>query len=129
VAVPNITIAFGIALCVLGEAGYWLTGAKSPTALIPVAFGVLLMVCGILGRKESRLKHAMHAAAILGVLGFLGSAPGLIKLPALLAGGEVLRPAAVIARSIMAILMLVFVGLCVRSFIAAKRLRKANAAS
>ena len=97
--------------------------------MIPVAFGVLLMVCGILGRKESRVKHAMHAAAILGVLGFLGSAPGLIKLPALLAGGEVLRPAAVIARSIMAILMLVFVGLCVRSFIAAKRLRKANAAS
>ena len=124
-AVPNITIAFGIALCVLGEGGYWLTGAKSPTALIPVGFGVLLMLCGILGRKESRRKHAMHAAAVLGVLGFLGSAPGLFKLPALLSGGEVLRPNAVIAQSIMAVLMLVFVGLCVRSFIIAKRLRKA----
>jgi fucose 4-O-acetylase-like acetyltransferase len=128
VAVPNITIAFGIALCVLGEGGYWLTGAKSPTALIPVAFGVLLMLCGILGRKESRLKHAMHAAAVLALVGFLFSAPGLVKLPALVSGGYVAYPNAVIAQSIMSILLLVFLGLCVRSFIAAKRLRKANAA-
>ena len=50
------------------------------------------------------------------------SAPrqGLLKLPALLSGGEVARPTAVIAQSVMAILMLLFVGLCVRSFINAR---------
>ena len=48
---------------------------------------------------------------------------GLMGLPALLSGSEVERPAAVVSQSIMAILMAVFVGLCVRSFIAARRAR------
>lgn len=65
----------------------------------------------------------MHVAAIVGVLGFLGSARGLGNLIPLLAGQEVARPGAVIAQSIMAILMLIFTFLCVRSFINARRNR------
>lgn len=121
----NITIAFGVILIALGVVGYVATGQQSPTALIPAAFGVLLLICGVLARKEHLRKHVMHAAAALGVLGFLGSAPGLIKAFTLLGGGEVERPAAVASQAIMAVLSLIFVILCVKSFIDARRARTA----
>ena len=62
----------------------------------------------------------MHAAAALAVLGFLGTVPGLIKFFRMLGGAEVARPAAVRSQAIMAVLCVVFVILCVRSFIAAR---------
>jgi hypothetical protein len=70
--------------------------------------------------------HAMHAAATLALVGFLAMIPGLVKL-ARWAGGTVpARPAAVVSQSIMAGLMLVFLVLCVRSFINARRARTAG---
>jgi hypothetical protein len=114
------TIAFGVVLIVLGVAGYTGSGGASVTALIPAIFGVVLAILGAIARNEGLRKHAMHGAVLVGLLGFLGSASGLLKLPALLSGGEVARPTAVIAQSVMAILMLLFVGLCVRSFINAR---------
>lgn len=117
----NTTILFGVVLVVLGAAGYAGSGMESPTALIPSAFGLLLVIAGAIARNESRRKHAMHGAAMVGLLGFLGSASGLLSLPALLSGGEVARPAAVASKSAMAALCLVFVGLCVKSFIDARR--------
>jgi hypothetical protein len=114
------TIAFGVVLIVLGVAGYVASGAVSITALIPAIFGVVLAALGALARNEGMRKHAMHGAVLVGLLGFLGSARGLLQLPALMSGGDVARPAAVIAQSVMAILMLLFVVLCVRSFINAR---------
>ncbi len=116
----NTAMLFGGLLIALGIAGYVGTGMASPTALIPSVFGVLLTIAGWIARDESRRKHAMHGAAMAGLLGFLGSASGLVELPALL-GGEAARPAAVISRSAMAVLCLIFVVLCVRSFIDARR--------
>jgi hypothetical protein len=118
--VAATTIAFGVALIALGLAGYFGSGGVSVTALIPAAFGVVLALLGVLARNEGMRKHAMHGAAMVGLLGFLGSARGLLRLPALMSGGEVARPAAVVAQSVMALLMLLFVGLCVRSFINAR---------
>jgi len=121
----NVTIAFGVILIALGLAGYVATGQESPTALIPAAFGVLLLICGVLARKEHLRKHAMHAAAALGLLGFLGTARGLVQAFALLGGGTVERPAAVTSQAVMAVLSLIFVVLCVKSFIDARRARPA----
>jgi hypothetical protein len=45
----------------------------------------------------------------------------VIGLIDLLSGADVQRPAAVVSQSLMAMLMAVFIGLCVRSFIAARR--------
>lgn len=84
---------------------------------------MLLLVLGLVALKERLRKHAMHGAALVGLLGFLGGAGmGLPKLPALLSG-EAARPAAVIEQLIMAAVCLVFVALCVRSFIVARRNR------
>jgi hypothetical protein len=118
------TIAFGVVLIVLGVAGYIGSGGASFTALIPAIFGVLLAGLGALARNEAMRKHAMHGAVLIGLLGFLGSARGLLQLPALISGGDVARPTAVIAQSVMAILMLLFVVLCVRSFISARAARR-----
>ena len=120
----NTTIPFGVLLILLGVVGWVGSGMESPTALIPSVFGLLLVIAGALARKESRRKHAMHAAAMVGLLGFLGSASGLLQLPALLGGAEVARPAAVWSKSAMAVLSAVFVGLCVKSFIDARKARK-----
>jgi hypothetical protein len=119
----NVAVGFGVVLIVLGVAGYFGSGMVSLTALIPAAFGLVLLILGVIARDPSKRKHAMHVAAMIGVLGFLGSARGLGKLMPLISGQEVARPGAVIAQSIMAILMLIFTWLCVRSFINARRNR------
>ena len=117
-------VVFGVLLCLIGVGFYAGTGAASVTALIPAFLGLPLVVAGLLARREGLRRHAMHAAALLGTLGILGSLRGVAKLPALLTGGEVARPAAVAAQSITAVLCLVFVALCVRSFVSARRARR-----
>jgi hypothetical protein len=81
----------------------------------------VLAILGWLARNERYRKHAVHLAAAIAFVGFLGAVPGLIGLLDLISGAEVQRPAAVVSQSLMAILMAVFVGLCVRSFIEARR--------
>ena len=112
------TIVFGLILTCLGFLGYFLTGTSSFTALIPAAFGVLLLVLGFLARSESARKHAMHAAAAVALVGFLGALMSLLRTPA-----GVRSAAAVYSQVAMVVLTGVFVALCVRSFIAARRAR------
>jgi fluoride ion exporter CrcB/FEX len=119
----NTTIGFGIILIVLGVGGYFGSDRVSLTALIPAAFGLLLVIFGALARDEKRRKMAMHIAVTVGLLGFLGTVSGLFQLPTLLSGGVVERPGAVVSKSIMAVLMAVYVGMCVKSFIDARRRR------
>jgi hypothetical protein len=123
--VASTALAFGTLLILLGVVGYVATGMVSVTALIPAAFGLLLALLGLLARQEALRKHAMHAAAALALVGFLATVSVFAgPLPALLAGGDVARPAAVISRAVMAILMLVFLVLCIKSFRDARLARK-----
>jgi len=121
----NVTIGFGLLLAALGVGGYLATGRTHPTALIPLAFGVLLMVCGALARREALRRHAMHAAAVVGLLGFLGPLRVLPQMVKLLGGGEVPHRAAVLDQLAMMIVCGVFLALCIRSFVAARRARAA----
>ena len=121
---PALTLGFGCILIALGFIGYVATGQQSVTALIPSFFGAGLVVAGAVAFKDATMKHAMHGAAMLGLLGFLGSASGLLKLPALLSGAQLERPAAVASQSAMAVFCAIFVGLCVRSFIQVRRKRE-----
>ena len=121
---PQVTIGYGLVLLLLGVGGYLGSGGASITALIPAFLGLPLTVLGFLARNERMLKHAMHGAAALALIGVLGTLGGLAKLPALIFGGDVERPQAVVAQSVMALLSIVFIVLCVRSFIAARRARQ-----
>jgi hypothetical protein len=66
----------------------------------------------------------MHLAVIFGLLGFLAAAGRLIGA---LASGRTLTPMAATSLGLMALLTGVFVVLCVRSFINARRQREAAA--
>ena len=117
----NVALGFGVALLVLGVGGYVGSGMVSITALIPAAFGILLVLSGILARNPARRKMAMHIAVVVGLLGFFGSASGLGKAARMMAGEEVARPQAAVAQAVMAVLCLAFTAMCVRSFINARR--------
>lgn len=119
----NITVALAAALIVLGVGGYFGSGRVSPTALIPAAFGLVLLILGMVARDPGKRKHAMHGAAMVGVLGVLGTASGLVKFIRMATGEAVARPQAVVAQAAMCVLCLVFVALCVKSFIDARRTR------
>ena len=121
---PATTLALGAALIVLGLGGYFLTGAASVTALIPAAFGVLLVLAGLLAQNERWRMHAMHAAVLVALLGFLGSFRGLLGI-AKVFDGTAARPAAIVAQTIMALLTLLYIVFAVRSFVAARRARRA----
>ena len=117
------TKIIGLLLIALGIASYFLTGRASVTALIPAFFGIPLLVLGLLAAaKEQFRMHIMHFAVLLGLLGVGGSFPGVIKL----LKNDMERPAAVYAQSVMAVICLVYVVLCIRSFV---QVRKNKAAS
>tara|TARA_B110000285_G_scaffold217524_1_gene265980 strand:- start:835 stop:1209 length:375 start_codon:yes stop_codon:yes gene_type:complete len=123
---PRLIFSFAIVFVILGIGAYLLTGAQSLTALIPSAFGILLFLAGGVSLKSP--KHGGHFAAVVGLIGFLGTARSLTKLPALLAGDQLERPAAAGVQALFAVLCLIFLALCVRSFIAARRARKSTSA-
>jgi hypothetical protein len=120
----KITIVFGVLL--LGLAAYGYLGAdpdqRSFTALIPAAVGLPLLVCGLLALKDSLRKAAMHVAVVFGLLGALAAgARGLPRIDTLLADDPQGNPRAVVMVLIMFALCTVFVVLCVKSFIDARR--------
>jgi hypothetical protein len=63
----------------------------------------------------------MHIAMVIGLLGLIGSFPGLINLFSLITGTEVARPAAVIAQSFMALLLITYLARGVKTFIDARK--------
>jgi hypothetical protein len=121
---PSTAIACGILLILIGVIGYvygWMNGSPSPTALIPAAFGLLLAILGAAARaKESLRMHIMHVAVLIGLIGFL--IPAWRVLSNL---GNITLSAAVISQIAMSLVCLIFVLLCVKSFIDARRNRTA----
>lgn len=115
---PGITIIFGALMIALGVGTYAAT-QTSLTALIPAAFGILFVLCGLIARKPSLRKHAMHAVAMLALIGTLSL--GRV-IPLILKGASVLQ-LGIAAQLIMGVLCLVLLVLCIRSFIQARRAR------
>jgi Kef-type K+ transport system membrane component KefB len=117
---PGTAIWFGRLLILLGAIGYGYgltAGNASITALIPAAFGVVLMILGhAASARENLRKHLMHAAVIVALIGFFASASRLV-----MKASEFTVSAGSLSQIAMAVICLVFVVLCVRSFIAARR--------
>jgi hypothetical protein len=132
--VPFVAIVCGLLLVGLGADGYFdAFGLIRPselyakTSLIPAYFGAALVVCGVVALKANLLKHAMHLAALVGLMGFLaGAGMGLPKLPRLMDGAAE-HPAAVRSQLWLGAVCFVFVLLCVISFVQARRRRRAAA--
>jgi hypothetical protein len=119
----RLSILFGLLLIALGIGGYVGTGSEHPTALIPAGFGILLVLLGILALKESLRKHAMHFAAMVGLVGTIGGAIRLLQ--PVVSGQTIQHPVAYGCTAAMTVLCLAFVVLCVNSFVQARRRRAA----
>jgi hypothetical protein len=122
----KITIGFGFVLVLLGAVGFVTTGSTHLTALIPSGFGTVLAVAGTLALSNDPKQRMlwMHVAVTVGLLGFLGAAARAVVEYANAHGGPLAAPVAVAYQVAMAALCLVFVWLCVRSFIGARKERK-----
>lgn len=130
-AVPTLITA--ILLIVVGVVGYvngtpGEDGKVSPTALIPAAVGGILAVCGLLAFNAKFRKHAMHLAAAVGLFGVVGGFMPLIRQYNKTGTIDPLKPSAA-AGELMILLCAVFLGLCVSSFISARKARKAKEAA
>lgn len=134
---PIVSVIFGVLLIALGiwgrfggDLGLWqplgfaAPEHLSPTALIPAFVGAALLILGLLALNPNWLKHAMHAAAMIGLLGLLAAVGRLVS--ALIDKGW---PRGVSGASLTAMMLLcaVFVALCVNSFIQSRRRRRAAA--
>jgi peptidoglycan/LPS O-acetylase OafA/YrhL len=123
----KVTIVFGVLLIILGLVGFFGTGGIHYTALIPTWFGLALGVGGILAisPSERRRKIFMHINVLIGALGFIGAV-----VEALRGYGHArslgLDPdyIALAAKLAMAVILLVYVNLCIQSFIKARRARQ-----
>lgn len=128
------TLICGALLVLVGIVGYGTaepnaeTGKVSPTALIPAFFGAALILCGGLAFQAKFRKHVMHAAAMIGLLGAVGGFMPLVRQYSKTGEFDPTKKSA-IAGELMILVCVVFVGMCVNSFIQAKKARKAREAA
>jgi hypothetical protein len=123
----KVSLVFAVLLIALGLIGYLGTGSQHATALIPAWFGLALAVFGWLSisPSEARRKLYAHINVTIGLLGFLGGAAAAVQgYLSAKAKGLVPDQIALASKLTMTGLLLVYVILCVRSFIAARRARQ-----
>ena len=123
----KLTIVFGVLLVLLG-AGAFVVLEHHPHTLIPAAFGLLLIISGAFANTPDSKRRMlfMHIAVTIGLLGFLGTLPGIIATIRRALGQIVASPVpdAALVQTLMGTICLIFMLLCVRSFIEARRTRK-----
>ena len=106
-------------LIIIAIAGYLYgmsAGHASLTALIPAAFGLALIILGVIGKANEALrKHMMHIAVLIALIGCVIPAVRVLRM------SEFTFSAAVIAQLAMSLVCLAFVILSVRSFVNARR--------
>jgi hypothetical protein len=123
----KVTIVFGVLLIIVGLVGFIGTGSAHPTALIPTWFGLALGIGGFLAisPSEGRRKLFMHINVTVGLVGLIGAvASALHGYGHARSLGVDPDYKALAAQLAMALLLLVYVQLCVRSFIEARRKRQ-----
>ncbi|HUD14910.1 MAG TPA: hypothetical protein VMQ56_14755 [Terracidiphilus sp.] len=120
----KVTLVFAFLLVALGLAGYLGTGSVHRTALIPMWIGLALGIGGFLAisTNEGRRKLFMHINVTIALLGFIGATVEAIR-GYVHASSLGLPPdqIALASKVTLAGLLLIYVILCVRSFIAARR--------
>jgi hypothetical protein len=128
IPVPLIVFVFGLLLTGLGLLAYFVFATPedhSWTALIPAFWGVPIILCAIASLMSKKIrKHAMHLVAILSLLGVLAPLGRLI--PMSIENGFTFdsKSFTQIAMCVLCAFLLLVV---VKSFIAARRVRKALA--
>lgn len=123
---PAYAILFGSLLTALGLTAYFspdtFAGGNphQPTAASPAFLGIPIILAGVISLlAPGARKHAMHLAAVFGLLGTIGG-----FVPVILRKFDTTQTAVLVGLT-MAALSATFLGLCVKSFIDARKARKA----
>ena len=106
----KVTLAFAASLILLGIGMFIGTGATSPTALIPAAFGSLLLLTGALARNRRRYWQATVGTTVVALIG------GLSTTVSLMTYSEVVGPTAVVAKVMMFVVFGWLLLLCLHAF-------------
>ena len=117
----NVSLLNAIVLVVLGLAGYFFSDKPSPTAFIPVVFGVVLLACNPGVRSHN--KAVAHIAVLATLLILLGLA---MPLKGAFGRGD---GAAIGRVSVMIITTLFAMVVFIRSFIDGRKAKQAEAAA
>ena len=122
----KVTLVFAAFLIALGLAGFVGTGSEHYTALIPTWIGLILGICGLLALNPARRALFMHINVTVALLGFLGTLSEIIRGTLRShSTGVAPKAAAIESKYALAATLLIYVLLCVRSFIAARKARLA----
>jgi hypothetical protein len=118
------TILFGLLLVVIGLGGYYFSDAKQPMTLIPAVLGIAMFVCGVVAAQGAMRMLAMRVAALIGMIGFVG--PMVTIFNDITNITNTANTAEVLAKGLTSALCLMFVLICVNSFLEARRVRTAG---
>ncbi|MDD4268757.1 MAG: hypothetical protein PHO07_07045 [Pirellulales bacterium] len=116
--VRKTTITVGILLILQGAGFYAASDSKSLTALIPAFFGLPIALLGLAALRPSIHKHAIHGAVLLALFGLLAPLGRI-------ASAGLRFSAAGVSQLLMIVLCAVLVVLGLKSFVDARRRRKA----
>ena len=128
-AIPTIII--GALLIAVGLYGHFTghpdaNGNISPTALIPAWIGLALCMLGAIAFNEKARKHVMHLAAMVGLLALIGDGVQLVRTLLNTQAEPDVRQLKLVSMSATFVLCAVFLALCIRSFINARKNRTAG---
>jgi hypothetical protein len=116
-----VGIVTGVLLIGLALVGYFGGDSGSMTAFIPAIAGLPILIGSLIALNPAREALGMHIAAVFGLLGFLAPLGRIIPT---LASGEFVANLAGISMIAMTVICGIFLGLCIKSFIDARRARK-----
>ncbi len=116
----KVTLVFAVLCVALGLVGFLGTGSVHYTALIPTWIGLALGLGGLLAisPSESRRKLFMHINVTIGLVGFLGTIAEIVRT---FASHKDVDVTALVAKTALAWLLVIYVLLCVSSFVSARR--------
>ena len=114
-SMENITIIYGIFLVVWGVVVTIFSYSQSITSLIPSIFGLTIIILSFFAKKfPNRKKLFMHIVVLIGFIIFLG---GLDLIRGLIQGNIFVNLWASLSKFMMMISGLLFIILCIKSFI------------
>lgn len=118
-------IALGVLLILLGFLGYVSAGTYALSPLVPAMFGFLISLFGLFALTDDAKKRMlfMHIAVTIGLIGFLVTVWSVVEYVQMLRGHQFPHPVLVEEWAATAAILLLFVLLSIRSFVAARRSR------
>ncbi len=122
----KITLILAILMIALGLVAFVGTGRSNSMLLMPMMFGLALGVLGYMGiKREQKRKLFTQFSAVIATVGVVWAAAEAIRgYGATRAAGILPDYLAMTAEIVMAVMLLIYVNLCVRSFAGVRRARE-----